>query len=117
MITDSKTCNGFNINCKNRYAYNCMQLLWCKLQIYAEHSYPIRYPIFTEILPTCIAFLIGSQQIQGTPSKKLLKKLLALKTLVSTFYKYAYTKQARDDIVKELMTLLKGKHIFRTIFL
>lgn len=26
-----------------------------------------------------------------------------------TFYKYAYTKQAKDDIVKELMTLLKIK--------
>lgn len=76
----------------------------------------IYYYIFAEILPTCIAFLIGSQRIQGTPSQKLLKRLLALKALVLTFYKYAYTKQARDDIVKELMTLLKSKHIFAPYF-
>lgn len=77
----------------------------------------IYYQIFAEILPKCIAFLIGSHHIEGTSSKRLLSKLLALKKLISIFYKYSYTKQARADIVKELMILLKGKRIFRTIFL
>ncbi|XP_029659718.1 uncharacterized protein LOC115233440 isoform X2 [Formica exsecta] len=93
-------------------ALYCMNLMSINVLYTVLTSWPEVLPnaeINNEILPTCIAFLIGSQQIQGTPSKKLLKKLLALKTLVSTFYKYAYTKQARDDIVKELMTLLKAK--------
>ncbi|KAL6439964.1 hypothetical protein ACFW04_002965 [Cataglyphis niger] len=93
-------------------ALYCMNLMSINVLYTVLSSWPEVLPnaeINKEILPMCIAYLIGSQQIQGTPSKMLLKKLLALKTLVSTFYKYAYTKQAKDDIVKELMTLLKTK--------
>ncbi|EFN67165.1 hypothetical protein EAG_09036 [Camponotus floridanus] len=93
-------------------ALYCMNLMSINVLYTVFTSWPEVLPnaeINKEILPTCIAFLIGSQRIHGTPSQKLLKRLLALKGLVLTFYKYAYTKQARDDIVKELITLLKTK--------
>ncbi|XP_072753727.1 uncharacterized protein [Anoplolepis gracilipes] len=93
-------------------ALYCMNLMSINILYTVFTSWPEVFPnaeINREILPTCIAFLIGSQRIQGTPSKLLLNKLIALKTLISTFYKYPYTKQAQQDIVKELMTLLKAK--------
>jgi len=69
--------------------------------------------ILSGILPRCIAFLIGSQQIENASNmKRLLKKLHTLKQLISKFYNYIYIKETINDFVKDLMTALKSKHIF-----
>jgi len=69
--------------------------------------------ILSGILPRCIAFLIGSQQIKNAYNmERLLKKLHKLKKFISDTYNYTYTKETINDLVKELMTVLKGKHIF-----
>jgi len=69
--------------------------------------------ILSGILPRCIAFLISSQQIKNAHNMELLlKKSHKLKKFISDNYNYTYTKETLNDFVKELMTALKGKHIF-----
>ncbi|XP_012217521.2 uncharacterized protein [Linepithema humile] len=55
------------------------------------------------ILPKCIAFLIGSQCANE------FNKLTALKSLISSFYKYSYNKETKKDMIKELMNALKAE--------
>lgn len=69
--------------------------------------------ILSEILSKCIAFLISSLHI-NTDKDRILKKLKHLKSLVSRCHNY--TNETVNDIVKELMTALKGKYIFRIMF-
>lgn len=76
--------------------------------------------ILTGILPKCIAFLIGSQFIDDIATEslqRLFNKLHTLKKLMIKFYNYTYVKETINDIVKELVTALKGKHIFCITFL
>lgn len=75
--------------------------------------------ILTEILPKCIAFLIASHQIENgsTDVLRSIQKLNILKSLVARFYKYNYSQETLQDAVTELMTALKGKHIFCVTFL
>lgn len=73
--------------------------------------------ILTGILPKCIAFLIGSQHINDMTEslQRLFNKLHTLKKLMIKFYNYTYVKETTNDIVKELMTALKGKHILHHV--
>ncbi|XP_011642483.1 uncharacterized protein LOC105430562 [Pogonomyrmex barbatus] len=65
------------------------------------------------ILPKCVAFLIGTKHFEYVSNDVIssAKKLNTLKSLISRYHKYNYTEQTINDIIKELMTILKVKRI------
>ncbi|XP_011332737.1 uncharacterized protein LOC105276645 isoform X2 [Ooceraea biroi] len=59
------------------------------------------------ILPKCIAFLIGWQQIDEL--QKSAKRSKALKLLIVAFYKYVYSQETINDLLEEFTSALKVK--------
>lgn len=64
--------------------------------------------ILAGILPKCMAFLIGWQQIDSIYEQSS-NRLRSLKSLIIRFYNYAYTGKTINDLVAELSVNLKSK--------
>ncbi|XP_012054608.1 PREDICTED: protein PFC0760c-like [Atta cephalotes] len=88
------------MNLKSIAVLNTILMCWSEVLPNAETN--------KEILSKCIAFLINSLHI-STDKDRILKKLKHLKSLVSRCHNY--TSETVNDIVKELMTVLKAKRI------